>query len=103
MNPRVPEQGFDKDKNLWGGGAGIGAGEEAPSFRKGPLPRPEFRLWKKEQEGGGLPNRKKINILSRNTSCSGTVSGFGDGGSASLATRKKQWNRLLLNSGNNGP
>ncbi len=24
--PRVLEQGFDKDKNLWGGGAGIGAG-----------------------------------------------------------------------------
>lgn len=91
MNPRVLEQGFDKDKNLWGGGAGDWGGEEAPSFRKGPLPLPEFRLWKKEQEGGGLPNRKKINILSRNTSCSGTVSGFGDGGSASLATRKKQW------------
>ena len=26
MNPRVLEQGFDKDKNLWGGGAGIGVG-----------------------------------------------------------------------------
>lgn len=80
MNPRVPEQGFDKDKNLWGGGAGIGAGKRPLPSERGLFPRPEFRLWKKEQEGGGLPNRKKINILSRNTSCSGTVSGFGDGG-----------------------
>ena len=99
---RVLGQGFDKDKSLWGGKAGIGE-EEAPFLKEGPPPSPEFRSGKKEQEGGGLPNRKKINILSRNTSCSGTVSGLGDGGSASLATRKKQWNRLLLNSGNNGP
>ena len=102
MNPRVPEQGFDKDKIFGEEGRGLGRGG-GPFLKEGPPPLPEFRLWKKEQEGGGLPNRKKINILSRNTSCSGTVSGFGDGGSASLATRKKQWNRLLLNSGNNGP
>ena len=103
MNPRVLEQGFDKDKNLWGGGAGIGEGKRPLPSERGLFPSPNFASGKKEQEGGGLPNRKKINILSRNTSCSGTVSGFGDGGSASLATRKKQWNRLLLNSGNNGP
>ena len=56
MNPRVLEQGFDKDKIF--GEEGWDWEEEAPSFRKGPLPLPISPL-EKEQEGGGLPNRKK--------------------------------------------
>ena len=94
MNPRILEQGFDKFESFWRRRGGVWGGEEAFFPERGLLPSPHFAFGKKEQEGGVLPNWKKINILSRNTSCSGTVSGFGDRGAASLATRKKQWNSV---------
>ena len=49
MKPHVLEQGFDKDKNLWGLGR-----ERGPFLQKGPLPLPEFH-WALEKRirGGG--------------------------------------------------
>ena len=51
MNPRVLEQGFDKDKNLWGGGAGIGGGKR-PLPSEGASSPPEFTSGKKNKKAG---------------------------------------------------
>ena len=59
MNPRVPEQGFDKDKNLWGGGAGIGAGKRPRPSERGLFPAPNFASGKKNKKAGGCLIAKK--------------------------------------------
>ena len=56
MNPASSNRDSIRTK-IFGGGRGLG--EEAPSFRKGLFPSPEFRLWKKKNKKAGLPNRKK--------------------------------------------
>ena len=59
MNPRVPEQGFDKDKNLWGGGAGIGAGKRPHPSERGHMPPPNLAKGKKNKKAGGCRIAKK--------------------------------------------
>ena len=59
MNPRVLEQGFDKDKNLWGGGAGIGEGKRPPPSERGLFPSPNFASGKKNKKAGGCLIAKK--------------------------------------------
>ena len=59
MNPRVLEQGFDKDKNLWGGGAGIGEGKRPHTSERGLFPTPNFASGKKNKKAGGCLIAKK--------------------------------------------
>lgn len=59
MNPRVLEQGFDKDKKLWGGGAGIGAGKRPLPSERGLFPAPNFASGKKNKKAGGCLIAKK--------------------------------------------
>ena len=52
MNPRVPEQGFDKDKIFGEEGRGLGRGKRPLPSERGLFPSPEFRLWKKNKKAG---------------------------------------------------
>ena len=59
MNPRVLEQGFDKDKNLWGGGAGIGEGKRPLPSERGRFPTPKLAAGQKNTKAGGCLIAKK--------------------------------------------
>ena len=50
-------QGFDKDKSLWGGGMGVWGKGGGPFFRKGLLPSPTFRTSYNKK---AVANPKKI-------------------------------------------
>ena len=59
MNPRVLEQGFDKDKNLWVGGAGTGKGKRTLPSERGLFTSTNFASGKKNKKAGGCLIAKK--------------------------------------------
>lgn len=59
MNPRVPEQGFDKDKIFGEEGRGFGEGKRPLPSERGLFPSPNFASGKKNKKAGGCLIAKK--------------------------------------------